>query len=59
MFIGALGGGKVTREDRTEWPCRVIGKTHSEGHTAWSVKFYGSYKVGTVLACNFYDNRKQ
>ena len=55
MFIGALGVAKVTGEDKPEWPCRGTGKTHSEGRSAWSVKFYGSYEVSTVLACNFYQ----
>ena len=44
----------VTGVDHPEWPCRVIGKTHLDGREAWTVKFYGTYEVSTVLACNFY-----
>ena len=54
MFIGALGVALVTGVNRPEWPCRVIGKTHCDGREAWTVKFYGTYEVSTVFACNFY-----
>lgn len=54
MFIGALGVALVKGVDRPEWPCRIIGKTHCDGREAWTVKFYGTYEVSTVFACNFY-----